>query len=315
MNAWMFPGQGSQFPGMGRHLMQEFPITRQIMAEAEELSGVHLDAIRLRGPMDAMTRVAVLEPLITATSIGYAQTLLDAGLSPDFVAGYSAGEVTAMYVAGVLTRHDALQVAAIRGRVLSGHTDASVRMVAVSRVERSVVEKIIYSQNEVNGWVEVAGWNAPDHVTLVGPDRAVRSAESELVAAGGETTNVAVSGMWHSSRLMTAAEELHAALLQVPFAAPQIPILTSATGAIETAPAELRRHLADQVALPVQWQSVIGHLRANGVTQFTEVGTGRTLMGLLRRNWPEASQYSVTSVEGRAGNIKPLKRILSSLTQ
>ena len=318
MIAWMFPGQGAQSPGMGRDLLQQFPIAREILAEAEDLSGLSLNELRERGPLEAMTRVQCLEPLLTAISIGYAQTLIDSGLTPDFVAGYSAGEVPALYVAGVLSRTDALRAATIRGQVLSQYIDDQVRMVAISRVPKDKVKAIIESlgsdTSPSNGeFVQAAGWNAPDHVTIVGTDSVVRQAESRLVAQGAEASEVFVSGMWHSSQLAPAAKVLREELRRLSFASPRIPILTSATGRITATPDHLRCDLADQVALPVQWHHTIEQLRNEHVNDFVEVGTGRTLMGMLRRIWPDATQYTVTSVEGRAGNIKPLKRILSSL--
>ena len=314
MTAWMFPGQGAQKPGMGRDLLQTYPAARAVLAEAEKISQLSLDAIRTRGPLDALTRVECLEPLLTAIAIGYAQTLIDAGIRPSHVAGYSAGEVPALFVAGALTRSDALKVAAIRGQVLSGHIDENVRMVAVSRVDHSIVRPLVDSLCSESDFIQVAGFNAPDHVTIVGDDDAVRTAESLLVADGAETTEVSVSGMWHSSRSTNAAKELHTELKSIAFTEPDIPLLTSASGQAVSAPDQLRQDLADQIAMPVQWQTIVGQLRMLGVSDFVEVGTGRTLMGILRRNWPEANEYTVTSVEGRAGNIKPLKRILSSLT-
>jgi [acyl-carrier-protein] S-malonyltransferase len=307
---WMFPGQGSQYPGMGRELLRHYPVAGEVLAEAEELAGIELSAVRERGPLDAMTRVDVVEPLLAAISIGYAQVLLDAGLCPDVVAGYSAGEVAALYVAGVLSRLDALRVATIRGRVLSAHMERDARMVAVSRLARAHVASILASLDVPPSSVEVAGWNAPDHVTIVGLDPSVRLAERLLVRQGAETSEVAVSGLWHSRCLSRAAEQLHEAFQDVPFQTPRIPILTSARGERVDSPSELRQDLASQVALAVQWQPIVEKLRGEGVREFIEVGASRTLLGILRRNWMQASEYTAMSVEGRAGNLKPLKRLL-----
>lgn len=314
MTAWMFPGQGSQFPGMARDLVQQFPAAAEVLAEAEALAGTALDSIRQRGPVESMTRVEVAEPLLAAVSIAYAQTLLDAGVAPDTVAGYSAGEVAALFVAGVLTRTDALKVATIRGRVLARHTHPRVQMTVISRLPSADVDRFIASYRDSDELVEIAGFNAPDHVTIVGTDSAVRWAENALVAAGAETSEVLVSGMWHSSQLSSATRELADALESIPFAEPRIPIRTSATGSVQKSPDLLRQDLAKQISTPVRWQSIVDAWRAEGVTDVVEVGAGRTLLGMLRRNWLDASSYAVTTVEGRAGNIKPLKRILSSLT-
>lgn len=312
MIAWMFPGQGSQQPGMGRDLLKGYEVANEIVDEAESMSGLPLRTLAERGPLEAMTRVQCLEPLLAAISIAYAQTLIDAGHSPDYVAGYSAGEVPALYVAGVLSRTDALRVATIRGQVLANHTTDDVRMVAIARVQKTQVKQLVDSLGSDSDLIQVAGWNAPDHVTIVGNEATVRRAESELVAQGAETTSVHVSGMWHTTAMKRATIELKHALKVVDFANPKIPVMTSASGQSITTIKGLRSELADQIALPVQWQSTIESLRTLGVDEFIEVGTGRTLMGMLRRNWKDATEYSVTSVEGRGGNIKPLKRILPS---
>ena len=312
--AWMFPGQGSQFPGMAKELFENFSCGPEILGEAESLAGFPLDSIRISGPTEALKRPDIAEPLIASVSIAYAQTLADAGFRADFVAGYSAGEVAALFAAGALTRTDALKVAVIRGRVLNHYRDPNVRMVAVSRVPTEIVETCISGFRCETEIVEVAGWNAPDHATIVGTDVAVRWAETVLVGKGAESSEIPVDGMWHSSTLRSAAAELRAELASIPFTAPKIPISTSVCGFTRHSPEELRNDLADQIAAPVRWRPILTHWQSVGVTNVIEVGAGRTLLGLLRRNWTDATAYSVTSVEGRSGNIRPLKRILASLT-
>jgi [acyl-carrier-protein] S-malonyltransferase len=307
--AWMFPGQGSQSPGMGRELLKEYPLSRDILDLSEQLSGLPLSKLRLRGPVSELMRPCVAEPLITAISIGYVKVLRSMGLSPDFVAGYSAGEVAAFYAAGVLRLEDAIQIAVTRGKLFEEYSCADGRMVTISGVNFDAVSEVLADLSAQGLPVYLAARNAVRHTTIVGSEAAVRYAEGILSRLGAEINQVNVSGKWHSIHLAPASELLAEKLKQFTFAPPQIPLLTSASGGFRDRTSDLIHDLSIGVSQPVLWQQVIQKLSVAGVKLFCECGAGRTLFGLMRWNGDQLNEYQSICVEDRSGGLRPLKRL------
>jgi [acyl-carrier-protein] S-malonyltransferase len=309
--AWLFPGQGSQYPGMGRGLWERYSEAQVIAEEAEALSGLPLRQIGLLGPIERLRRCDVLEPLLTAISLSYAEILRGHGLVPSFVAGYSAGEIAALGCAGVVSRTDALRIAILRGRLLQGAAEAlSGRMVAAYRIPASAVTSVITELESV-GTIAIAAWNAPDHTTIVGDEALVRHAEAELLALDAETAAIDVAGPWHCRLLDRVAGEALRHFEAIRFRPPVVPVYTSASGRIESAPDRLRQCLADQLCVPVLWQAILEDLRRRGVRSFLEVGPGRVLSGLLRRAWTDPEPYEIRTTEGRTGGTKPLEKLIN----
>ncbi len=310
--AWMFPGQGTQTPGMGQRLLLEFPSSREVMRLAESLAGLPLERLRLQGPAEALQDPSIAEPLIATIQIAYANQLLALNIRPDFVAGYSAGEVAAYYVAGILSLEDALQAAIIRGSVLRRYTSDATVMMVVTRLDKTRIEEVL---TEVRNEVEFAAFNAPQHFTLVGTVESVRRVAKACKQKGGHCSDVAVAGPWHSRKLVGAAEEIEAKLEVVTFHPPQIPIATSAYGELNSEPTELRRHLAAQVALPIQWQRIVTDWWQASVQQFIEMGPGRVLQGIMRYCLPANVNYQVSCVESATGSIQAYKRLFHQPNQ
>ncbi len=299
MQAWIFPGQGSQSAGMARGLLKEFAAARQIMRMAEELSGLPLDRIRQFGPLNDLRRPEVLEPLLAAVNIGYANYLMHQGIHPDAVAGYSAGEVAALHVCGALSVEDALRAATIRGRLLSLAVSDRCKMVAVTHLSGEQIHDAIVA-NDFSGLVDIAGWNANDQLTLVGDSDNVLQMERVLIRLGGDITSLDVSGPWHSPQIQWLADRIFEELSPIGFETPSIPIVTSLSGCSQSEPNVLRRHLAQQVASPVLWKHILKELQSFGVTRFCELGSGRVLFGLVRRNFVGHDGYEVASAESHS---------------
>ena len=307
--AWMFPGQGSQLPGMGRQLLAEFAHAREILDLAEKRSGLPLGEFRQRGPVSELRRPSVAEPLITAISISYVEVLRSMGLSPEFVAGYSAGEVAAFYAAGVLSLEDALEIAVLRGQMFEDFTSADGRMVTISGVNSIVVLEVLAELSAQGQQVYMAAQNAPRHTTIVGSEAAVLKAEGILSRLGAEISQVSVSGKWHSIHLAPASELLVEKLEKFVFNTPQVPLLTSASGTFRENKSDLIHDLSVGVSQPVLWQQIIEKLSASGVNFFCECGAGRVLFGLMRWNNDHLNEYQSICVEDRGGGLKPLKRL------
>ena len=312
MQAWIFPGQGSQSAGMARGLLKEFAAAREIMQLAEDVCGFPLNRIRQFGPLIDLKRPEVLEPLLTAVNIGYAHYLLDNGVSPDAVAGYSAGEVAALHVAGVLTVEDALRAATIRGQLLAQAVSENCKMVAVTHLTGQQIQDAIVA-NHMSGLVDIAGWNADDQLTLVGESDHVLHMERALIRLGGDITSLEVSGPWHSPRIQWLADKIFEDLSPIAFEPPSLSIVTSLSGCSQREPNVLRRHLAQQVASPVLWKHILKELQSFGVTRFCELGSGRVLFGLVRRNFVGDDSYEVASAESHSAGIAPwIKRLQTS---
>lgn len=296
---WMFPGQGSQQPGMAEGLMRISRQARDMLAQAERVAGVALEVPRRSGPIDALRDPLVLEPLLTAVNLSYAMTLIDSGRSPTSVAGYSAGETAAYCVAGVLTLDDALHVSAVRGRHLRNAVDQDASLAAVTG---NIVE-LEQAIDITSLPVEIAGFNARDQLTIVGPSNAVQEFINVHRAHIQSVEWVPVAGPWHSHSLDQVARAVLADLQCVSFARPRIPLWTSYSGSMKTDPNKLRHDLAMQIAAPVRWTHILSDVRSRGCEQFMECGSGRVLFGLVRRHFDDHDSYELRSTEGHACRI------------
>ncbi len=237
---------------------------------------------------------------------------MDQGISPHAVAGYSAGEVAAMHVSGALSLEDALRAATIRGRLLALAVSDHCKMVAVTHLSGEQIQDAILA-SEMSGLVDIAGWNADDQLTIVGDSDHVLQMERVLIRLGGDITSLEVSGPWHSPRIQWLADKIFEELSQVCFEIPSIPIVTSLSGCNQSEPNVLRRHLAQQVASPVLWKHILKELKSFGIKRFCELGSGRVLFGLVRRNFVGSDDYEVASAESHSAGIAPwIKRLQTS---
>lgn len=306
MLAWMFPGQGLQKPGLGRQLFADFEIAQETLELASEICDHDLAKLRVQGPQARLNEPQIAEPLIAATECAYVQILQNAGIYPTVVAGYSAGEVAAYFSAGVLSLKDALLAATIRGRVLQRFQEEDTRMIAVQKVKRNIVEQCIASRADVC----VAGYNAEEHTTLVGEKHLIGQVIRELRTYRSEIADVEISGPWHTPRVQSAVSQIEQALADIEFMKPQCQVYNSATGCAETEPSRLAHNLAKQVAVPVQWQSIVQHWWRRNVRQVWEIGAGQVLT-MLRRNWTDFRSYEALCLESSSGRAVALIRLLT----
>jgi [acyl-carrier-protein] S-malonyltransferase len=309
--AWLFPGQGSQYVGMGQGLFELSASAREIFAEAEAISGLPLREISINGPAERLRDCEVLEPLLAAISLSYAAFLQEQEVHPWCVAGYSAGEVAALYSAGVIGLHDALKIANLRGKILHQVAQSlSGKMLAVYRISAHAVEQIVRDlKNE--GTIAVAAWNAPDHTTIVGEEALVVKAQRQARSLGAEVATLDVAGPWHCRLAEYAAKRIGASLSGIHFSFPTIPIYMSSTGTIAYDPDALRRCLVEHVYRPVRWSATLNAMVASGVQHFIEVGPGRVLKGFVRRVIPAHDGCSVMFLEGQNGF--PFKNSLTKI--
>jgi [acyl-carrier-protein] S-malonyltransferase len=305
---WIFPGQGSQYPGMGRHLYLGSMEAREVLRQAETLAGLPLGSIAAQGTREQLMQPVVLEPAVTALQIAYVDELKKAGAQPDCVAGHSLGEIAAFYCAGVIDKEDALEIAVRRSRILQKIAASPAgpwRMTAVRGLFRSILEAIVAEFSPLYA-IAVAAHNAPAQAAITGESHGVIKAEIEIANRGGVTSAIDVAGPWHCSLAESSVRELQEALRSFVFRKPGIPLYSSTTGGVLVAEEELRRCFAAQIALPVLWHQVLAVLWKQGVRRSLEIGPGHALTGFVRRTWPNRGRESRFLERENGGNAGPM---------
>ncbi len=292
-SAWLFPGQGSQSVGMGAKLLKEFPRAARILRTAEEISHQPLVQAMTRGPESQLTRSEVVQPAIVALSCGYIDLLNETGMHPDFVAGHSLGELSALYAARVLDLEQTLRLASERGRLMS--LGATGGMIAVKDCELSKLESLVDDVHE--GTVCIANLNARSQIVISGDDAGLESLAAKIKSAGGQSVRLNVAGAWHSPLVAVAACEFEKELLRTSFAEPQCQVVMSSTASLVDKASGIKQQMLKQMTSSVRWFETIELLFNQSVTQFYEVGSGKVLKGLMRRILADENSYEIHGME------------------
>lgn len=305
MIAFVFPGQGAQYVGMGVELAARYSSARRVFDEASESIGVDLLELCRLGPEERLCQTENTQPAILTSSWAVASALGEHGIRPAMAAGLSLGEYTALVSAGALALADAAALVRQRGKFMQDAVEGqNTAMVAVLGLPAERVEEIC---RQTPGVVEAANFNAPGQVVVGGEVKAVEEASARLLAGGARRiTRLAVSAPFHTSLMRPAAVRLSAALGKVSVAPARIPVVANVTAQSVREPQEIRAALLDQVSGPVRWEQSVRTLRALGASVFVEVGPGTTLAGLIRRTVPDAVALSVQDQASLAAAIPAL---------
>jgi len=290
MNAYIFPGQGSQFPGMGKELYNSSAKAAELFEAANKVLGFEINKVMFEGTDEDLRATAVTQPAVFLHSTITA--LCMDGFNPQMVAGHSLGEFSALAVAGALDFEDALRLVSLRANAMQKACEAVPgTMAAVLSLADDVIEKICA---DIDGVVVAANYNSPGQLVISGEAEAVSEACAKAIEAGARRAlPLKVGGAFHSPLMAPAAETLAKAIEATPFKAPVCPVFQNVDAMPHTAPSEIKDNLLRQLTSPVRWSQSVLNMVSAGATVFTEIGPGKVLTGLVKKTAPAAECFNI----------------------
>ncbi len=276
--AYVFPGQGSQFPGMAKELYESSEIARDLLDRANDILGFRITDIMFNGTADELKQTDITQPAVFLHSVVIAKCLPD--FKPDMVAGHSLGEFSALVAAGTMSFEDGLRLVSIRAQAMQKACEATQGlMAAVISLTADKVEEIC---NSCKGIVVAANYNCEQQIVISGEKDAVENACIEMKKAGARRAlPLQVSGAFHSPLMEPAREELAMAIEQAEFKIPICPIYQNVTAKAEVNPDIIKSNLLAQLTSPVKWTQSVRSMLADGANHFIELGPGAVLQGLI----------------------------------
>ena len=281
MKAYIFPGQGAQFTGMGLDLYENSPMAKELFETANEILGFCITDIMFEGTAEQLKQTNVTQPAIFLHSVILAKVLGDS-FQPEMVAGHSLGEISALVAADVLSFEDGLRLVSKRASAMQKACEIMPStMAAVLGLEDQIVEQICET---VDGVVVAANYNCPGQLVISGEVSAIEKACELLTEKGARRALVLpVGGAFHSPMMEPAREELAAAIKETHFNEPTCPVYQNVPATAVTTATEIKENLIKQLTAPVKWTQSIQSMITDGGTQFIEVGPGKVLQGLMRK--------------------------------
>ncbi len=303
--AFIFPGQGSQYVGMGKDFYETFPCAKEMIDLAEKVSGIPMKELLFEENeninITKYTQIAMLADELAIWSV-----LREKGLESVVNAGLSLGEYAALVASGVMTPEDAFRVVAKRGEYMQEAVPTGGAMTAVLGADTAIIEKIC---EETEGIVSIANYNCPGQIVITGEQQAVDAAAAALKEAGAKRcTPLNVSGPFHSAMLLPAGEKLAAELEHVEIHEIAVPYITNVTADYVTDPSQVKELLKKQISSSVRWQQSVERMIADGVEAFIEIGPKKSLCGFMKRIDKTVPAYHVDKVTD-------LDSVLSELAQ
>ena len=284
MKAYVFPGQGAQFSGMGKELYENSALAKELFEKANTILGFRITDIMFSGSDEELKQTKVTQPAIFLHSVVLAKTLGD-NLKPDMVAGHSLGEFSALVANKTLSFEDALSLVYKRAMAMQKACELNPStMAAVLNLDDKITEQICAEITQAGDIVVAANYNCPGQLVISGTIKGVNIACEKLKAAGAKRALVLpVGGAFHSPLMEPARVELEAAINATTFNQPICPVYQNVTASAVSNPAEIQKNLIAQLTAPVKWTQTVQQMIADGATSFTEVGPGKVLQGLVKK--------------------------------
>ena len=279
MKAYIFPGQGAQFPGMGKDLYETSAVAKDLFEKANEILGFRITDIMFEGTAEELKETKVTQPAVFLHSVILAKVL---DVKPEMVAGHSLGEFSALVVNGALSFEDGLKLVSKRALAMQKACEIiPSTMAAVLNLEDKIVEDICAS---IDGVVVAANYNCPGQLVISGEYKAVELACEKMKEAGAKRALILpVGGAFHSPMMEPASSALAAAIEATTFSNPTCPVYQNVTAKAVSNPSEIKNNLISQLTGAVKWTQSVNQMIADGATSFTEVGPGKVLVGLVNK--------------------------------
>ncbi|WFA93741.1 MULTISPECIES: ACP S-malonyltransferase [Bacillus] len=283
--AFLFPGQGSQFIGMGKELYEQVPAAKRLFDEAEETLETKLSSLIFEGDAEELTLTYNAQPALLTTSIAVLEKFKESGITPDFTAGHSLGEYSALVAAGALSFKDAVYTVRKRGEFMNEAVPAGEgAMAAILGMDAEALKQVTDKVTEEGNLVQLANLNCPGQIVISGTAKGVELA-SELAKENGAKRAIPleVSGPFHSELMKPAAEKLKEVLDACDIKDADVPVISNVSADVMTEKADIKEKLIEQLYSPVRFEESINKLIAEGVTTFIEIGPGKVLSGLVKK--------------------------------
>ena len=282
MKAFVFPGQGAQFVGMGKDLYENNPVAKEMFDKANEILGFNITDLMFNGTDEDLRQTKVTQPAICLHSVILAKTMGD-DFNPDMVAGHSLGEFSALVAAGALSFEDGLRLVSARAQAMQKACEKTPStMAAVLALPDAKVEELCASVTE--GVVVPANYNCPGQIVISGSIEGVDAACAKMLEAGAKRAlKLKVGGAFHSPLMEPARAELADAIAHTDFHAPKCPVYQNVNAEPQTDPETIKKNLIAQLTAPVRWTQTIQNMIAAGADTFVEVGPGAVLQGLVKK--------------------------------
>lgn len=307
--AFLFPGQGAQYIGMGSKLCENFSVAGQVFDEANEALDFDLKKLCLQGSMDELTKTENTQPaMLTASVAAFKVYMQEIGIKPDYTAGHSLGELSALCCAGGIQFTDAVRLVRQRGRLMQQAVPEGIgSMAAVSGVEKEIIEKECYLVSKEGNIVVVSNYNSLEQIVISGHVKAVNAVGEQLKSMGARVVYLKVSAPFHSPLMQPASDSFREELKKYNFCEMEWPVISNVTAKPYPGKEQIIDYLSVQITNPVKWQSTIEYLQNSGINKAVEMGPKAVLKNLLRSN----TSISIFSSETREDILHLKKKLVS----
>ena len=296
--SFIFPGQGSQYIGMGKDFLASSQVER-LFSEASDIAGIPVRRLCMEGPQEELVRTSNLQVCITVIDVICGMVVQEAGIEPVAVAGHSLGEYPALWMAGVLEFNDLVKVVKLRGELMETAGDkAPGSMAAIIGFEREELEQLVKPLSE-QGVLSLANHNSREQIVVTGEKELVRELCSIVKSKGKRAVPLRVSGAFHSVLMSDAAEEFSKMLDSVEFRDARVPVYSNVSAGPETESERIRELMKKQMCAPVRWFEIVNNMYGDGIKLFVETGPGKVLTGLVKKSIVSEDDFQVFQVDSR----------------